>query len=67
MNCPYRKTIERIIPIRADGELHNIPTKEIEGFEECIGKDCPLYYEITTKHTIYPHCHRVEREKSLNE
>lgn len=62
MICPYRKTLERIIPLRADGELHNIPTKEIEGFEKCIGKDCPLYYEDINR----PHCHRVDREKSLN-
>lgn len=63
MICPYRKTLERIIPLRADGELHNIPTIEKEGFEKCIGEDCPLYYEVK-KH---PHCHRVEREKSFNE
>lgn len=59
MICPYRKTFERIIPLRADGELHNIPIKEMEGFEECLGKKCPLYYEVKNN----PHCYRVEREK----
>lgn len=62
MICPYRKTLVRVIPLRADGELHNVPTKEIEGFDECIGKDRPLYYEVKN----HPHCHRVEREKSFN-
>ena len=63
MLCPYRKTLERIIPFQPDGKLHNIPSKEIEGFEECNGKECPLYYEVAN-HT---HCHRVERGKSLND
>lgn len=63
MICPYRKTLERIIPLQADGKLHNIPTKEVEGFEECLGKKCPLYYEDINR----PRCHRVDREKSLNE
>lgn len=63
MLCPYRKTLVRIIPFQPDGKLHNIPTKEVEGFEECSGKDCPLYYEVKNN----PHCHRVEREKSLND
>ena len=62
MLCPYRKTLERIIPLQPNGELNNLPSKEIEGFDKCVGKECPLYYEIK-KH---PHCHRVEREKSFN-
>lgn len=62
MICPYRKTLDRIIPLQPDGKLHTIPTKEVEGFEECLGKKCPLYYEDVTR----PHCHRVDREKQLN-
>lgn len=63
MICPYRKTLDRIFPIRKDGELHNLPTKEVEGFEECSGKECPLFYEVKNN----PHCHRVEREKAFND
>lgn len=63
MKCPYIKTLERIIPVKPNGELHNIPTKEIEDFEECKGNECPLYFELGTK----SHCHRVEREKGFNE
>ena len=63
MKCPYVKSVERIIPFQPNGELHTIPTKEIEDFVECKGNDCPLYYEVA-KH---PHCHRVEREKGLHD
>lgn len=63
MLCPYRKTLERIIPINKNGDLHTIPTREIEDFGECKGNECPLYYEVATK----PHCYRVGKEKSLND